>query len=134
MPGPGVEARFQVDHQAGHHCESCRLLSFAMALLSSIFVVTASYELRHYADRILRSSYELFQPTSRLSVERAGAKLKFSLGPEFARRSQADCRPEACSERVPESTRPIPSFTPLAETVLSAVKAKALASHKTAAL
>ena len=52
----------------------------AMVLLGSIVVVTARYELRRNADRIIRSSYELFQQEQRPSLEdvreRFGCKLK----------------------------------------------------------
>ena len=52
----------------------------AVVLLGSIAVVTARYELSHNADRITRSSYELFQQERRPSLddvrERFGDKLK----------------------------------------------------------
>jgi len=52
----------------------------AVVLLGSILVVTARYELRHSADWIIRSSYELFQQEQRPSLdnlrERFGDKLK----------------------------------------------------------
>ena len=52
----------------------------AFVFLSSIFVVSARYELRHNADRIIHSSYELFQQEQRPRVsdvrERFGDKLK----------------------------------------------------------
>ena len=52
----------------------------AVVLLSSIVVDTARYELRHSADRIIRSSYELFQQEQRPSLdnvrERFGDELK----------------------------------------------------------
>ena len=55
----------------------------AVVLLSSIVVVTARYELRRDADRIIRSSYELFQQQQGPSLdnvrERVGDRLKQTL-------------------------------------------------------
>ena len=55
-------------------------LLVAVVLLSSVVIVTARYELRRKADRIVRSSYELFQQEERPSLdnlrERFGDKLE----------------------------------------------------------
>jgi len=74
----------QIDQSVSNHdMVFIRRLSIALVavvLLCSIIVFTARYELRRNADRIIRSSYELFQQERRPSLdnvrERFGEKLK----------------------------------------------------------
>ena len=76
----------------------------AVVLLSSIVVVTARYELRHNAARIIRSSYELFQQEQRSSLddvrERFGDKLK----------QTSPCKEVGCGFEVVVSNRLLARF------------------------
>jgi hypothetical protein len=76
----------------------------AVVLLSSIVVVTARYELRHNAARIIRSSYELFQQEQRPSLdnvrERFGDKIK----------QTSPCKEVGCGFEVVVSNRLLARF------------------------
>jgi hypothetical protein len=76
----------------------------AVVLLGSIVAVTARYELRRNAERITRSSYELFQQEQRPSLnnvrQRFGEKLK----------QTSPCRDVGCGFEVVLSNRLLAGF------------------------
>jgi hypothetical protein len=98
----------QLDQSVSNHdmrlIKRLSIALVALVLLSPIFVVTARYELRRNADRIIRSSYELFQQEQRPSLddvrERFGGKLK----------QTSPCRDAGCGFEVVLSNRLLARF------------------------